>query len=542
MKKIYVLLSALAVIAGCDKVNVVPAEPATIAKSLEIVFPEGEAAKIYTDANGSVVFPMVKGESLKFSYNITPDASLLTFPEVEFVTTDASVVSVTSDGSTKAISAGNATVSVQTVTVNTGVTASILVKVSENLMSAQSITVTDNAENVDEETGLNKIYVGETVQLSATITPEEATYKTVSWSSNNPDIATVDAITGIATGVSKGKVTFVATALDGSGVKTEHEFYIDAIIEPNGIKITNLPSASDLYSVLDTYIPVVEYEPALATKSHVKWTSSDENVATVSEKGVVTFGCPGKVTITATCENPQQSPSAGFQSSVSLSFDIPFGYYNDHCMNCWWKPDTNGATIEEKFNESTGENYLLVTPAASGSNWRGDFKFYPPKSVQELSSDANNYTFLSRSAYPIVCFRLDDINDSEVYPGAKRSIFIDTNNGYVKDSGSTTKIWSGRIGGGGANKWASKYKCSDGSSIIVYDISTQSWQNGGMLDETGICVFNHLKIGYADISQAQLPNQSDAAYRFFWFHTFKSAQELNEFLSNWTAKTGITYE
>lgn len=62
------------------------------------------------------------------------------------------------------------------------------------------------------------VAVGGTVTLSATITPSTATTKTVTWSSSNTSIATVNASTGKVTGKAPGSCTITATATDGSGV------------------------------------------------------------------------------------------------------------------------------------------------------------------------------------------------------------------------------------------------------------------------------------------------------------------------------------
>jgi len=59
--------------------------------------------------------------------------------------------------------------------------------------------------------------VGGVAVLGFTITPTFATKKTVSWSSNNPAIATVNAL-GVVTGVAAGNATICATAEDGSGI------------------------------------------------------------------------------------------------------------------------------------------------------------------------------------------------------------------------------------------------------------------------------------------------------------------------------------
>ena len=64
--------------------------------------------------------------------------------------------------------------------------------------------------------GKNSIYVGEKTQLTAQIIPTAASNQTLTWTSNCPYIATVDA-NGLVTGIAKGAATITATANDGSG-------------------------------------------------------------------------------------------------------------------------------------------------------------------------------------------------------------------------------------------------------------------------------------------------------------------------------------
>ena len=60
--------------------------------------------------------------------------------------------------------------------------------------------------------------VGESVTLSATVTPNDATNKKITWTSSANDVATVSA-EGLVTAVAEGEATITATAADGSGVK-----------------------------------------------------------------------------------------------------------------------------------------------------------------------------------------------------------------------------------------------------------------------------------------------------------------------------------
>ncbi|MDV5570671.1 Ig-like domain-containing protein [Klebsiella pneumoniae] len=55
-----------------------------------------------------------------------------------------------------------------------------------------------------------------TVQLTATVAPAGATNKKVTWASKNAEFATVDAATGLVTGVAEGTATIEVTTADGS--------------------------------------------------------------------------------------------------------------------------------------------------------------------------------------------------------------------------------------------------------------------------------------------------------------------------------------
>lgn len=69
------------------------------------------------------------------------------------------------------------------------------------------------------------VYEGDKIQLSAVITPDDATYKEVKWSLNNYEIADIDE-TGVLTAISEGTVVVTATATDDSGVTGQKEIKI----------------------------------------------------------------------------------------------------------------------------------------------------------------------------------------------------------------------------------------------------------------------------------------------------------------------------
>lgn len=115
---------------------------------------------------------------------------------------NTSVATVSSEGIVSALSIGTTTI---TCTAHNGVSAQCEVTVNPVLVSGIALNETDA-----------ELTVGEKLQLEATITPENATDKSVTWSSTNEAVAVVDE-SGLVTAVGSGTCQIKATANDGSG-------------------------------------------------------------------------------------------------------------------------------------------------------------------------------------------------------------------------------------------------------------------------------------------------------------------------------------
>ena len=76
------------------------------------------------------------------------------------------------------------------------------------------------------ETFLN-LHLGETRELTATVLPDDANNKAVTWKSSNSDVATVDG-KGLVTAIADGNCTITCTAKDGSGVKANCEVKVSS--------------------------------------------------------------------------------------------------------------------------------------------------------------------------------------------------------------------------------------------------------------------------------------------------------------------------
>ncbi|MEZ2716991.1 Ig-like domain-containing protein [Niallia circulans] len=99
----------------------------------------------------------------------------------------------------------------------------------ESLLNANNVMV--DSIQLSKET-LN-IEIGSSESLVVTIEPENATNKTIKWTSSNPEIATVDD-NGNVIGKSPGKVTITAETTDGSNLKATTEVTVkEAELEGN---------------------------------------------------------------------------------------------------------------------------------------------------------------------------------------------------------------------------------------------------------------------------------------------------------------------
>ena len=132
-----------------------------------------------------------------------------------------------------------------------------------------------------------------TQTLTATVEPENATVKTVTWSSDNPSVATVT--NGVVSPVGVGECTITATA----GAKTAT---CVVTVNPKAVTGITLDKSTLEISVNGSAVLTPTVEPSDATNKTVIWHSAGESIATVTN-GIVTGVAAGVTTITATTED-----------------------------------------------------------------------------------------------------------------------------------------------------------------------------------------------------------------------------------------------
>ena len=223
------------------------------------------------------------GESFIIEPTVTPTSA--TDKVVTWSSSNNAIASVDTTGKVTGLSTGTATITATTH--DGGLTATCTVTVSNTTISVTGITLDTTAKTMG---------VGETYNLKPTITPSNATDKSVEWFSGNPAVASVDA-TGKVTAKAIGVAVITATTHDGGYKATCTITVSNSKVSVTGIELTT--TSRNMYAG-DQYILQTIIKPDNATDKSVTWTSSNPSIATVDENGIVTALKAGTTTITAT--------------------------------------------------------------------------------------------------------------------------------------------------------------------------------------------------------------------------------------------------
>ena len=233
---------------------------------------------------------LVEGGSETLTATVAP--SNATNKTVSWKSSDASTASVDANGKVTAVKAGSATITVTTA--DGSKTATCSVTVTSKNVSVTGVTL-DKTEDA--------LTQGETVQLTATVKPDDATDKTLTWSTSDSKVATVDE-TGKVTAVETGSATITAKAGDKTATCA-------VTVTAKVIEVTEITLDKTEVEIIEGEIAqlTATVKPDDATDKSIEWTSSDESVATVDNSGKVTAVSEGKVTITVKTSNLAQSAS-----------------------------------------------------------------------------------------------------------------------------------------------------------------------------------------------------------------------------------------
>lgn len=218
---------------------------------------------------------------------------------LSWTSSNPGVATVDANGNVTAIGVGETIITVKTLDgSNIERTCRVNVTKKETTILVQNIKLDKTTINLD----LNGT---RTAKITATIEPANASNKSVSWTSSNPGVATVDT-NGNVTAVGVGSTTISIKALDGSNVTKSCQVNVTrSPIKVTSVSLNTNQLELDLTKDSHTATLTATVSPSDADNKNIKWESENPNVATVSN-GVVTAVGEGSTEIIARSEDNSQ--------------------------------------------------------------------------------------------------------------------------------------------------------------------------------------------------------------------------------------------
>ena len=244
---------------------------------------------------------LIEGKELQLTATVLPTDA--TNQSLTWNSSVEGVATVDPTGKVTAIKAGT-TVITATAKDDSGISASCTVQVMVPTVKVTGITLNKTTASVVK---------GKTVALTATVTPDTATDKTIKWTTSNKNVATVST-DGVVTAVAAGTAIITATAADDSGVKATCKITVTNPV----VKVTKVTLNKTTASVVKgkTLTLTATVTPTNATNKNVTWKSSNTKIATVDGNGKVTAVAAGTATITCTAK-ADKSKSATCKITVT---------------------------------------------------------------------------------------------------------------------------------------------------------------------------------------------------------------------------------
>lgn len=186
------------------------------------------------------------------------------------------------------------------------------------------------------------LLVDKPVALVATVSPAEAVNKDVTWSSDKPEVATVNE-EGLVLGKKIGTANITVTTVDGGKTSTcEVTVEEDVVLVKS---ITFVPTGNFKLEIDNSATITTIVLPNNATNTELEWTSDDLSIAVV-DAGVVTGKKEGTTTITATakdgsgiketCEvTVRPEPNVSFSISNVVFLGQPYAKDNNVFIQQW---------------------------------------------------------------------------------------------------------------------------------------------------------------------------------------------------------------
>ena len=227
------------------------------------------------------------GDSTQIQASVYPSNSVE--QDISWESSDTSVATIDNSGNLYAVNIGTAVISAST---SNGATAQLNLTVNE--VVAESVVISNKASD---------ILIGDSLQLSAVISPENTTDKSIEWQSENDEVATVDE-NGTLTAVSVGKTVIFAKHRE---LQDNFEIEVKPIeAEEINIKLYDASSNTELEEARVEIGKELSLKsvvlPDNTTDKTVEWSVDNPEIAKIEGDRLIALGV-GTVKLTVAASN-----------------------------------------------------------------------------------------------------------------------------------------------------------------------------------------------------------------------------------------------
>lgn len=317
-----------------------------------------------------------EGQSLTLIATVKPDDA--TDKSISWSSSSETVAKVDQNGKVTAVQEGSATI-----TAKAGDKEAICkVSVQKKVIAVESVTLDKTTATLEE---------GQSLTLVATVKPGNATNKTVSWSSSNVGVASVDQ-NGIVRAIKEGTATITAK----SG---EKQATCLVVVNPKVVHVEGVVLNKTNVEIIvgGSFELIATVYPESATNKGIVWTSSNDNVATV-DAGIVKGVNPGEVIIKATTIDGGFYDTCKVKITAPVSKSLTFTSSGVTSVGLVKVGSPNAITLEYSKNGFEWHSYTVGDYISLSDGERLMFRAGAEKNYKFSSSISDYYKFESNGS------------------------------------------------------------------------------------------------------------------------------------------------
>ena len=469
-------------------------------------------SKVLLDKHSVTIYT---GGDISLIASVSPESA--TYKTINWTSSKPSVATVDENGKVTAVSNGTAKIYARSTD-------------GTNLCDSCTVTVKTLAKSIQMSKSSLDMIVGEQMSLSTTVLPATTSDKRCTWTSSNPNVATVSS-SGNVTAVSTGVTTITATTTDGSNLTAKSSVTVTNPV----ISVSLNKQVTSLYvGQTTTLIPYCV--PENADNTNITWASSNETTAVV-QNGVVTAKALGTAVISATsvtgktakCTvNVVPTPAAGIilnamtlAMTVDEQFNLTATVKPDDTTNKTVKWTSNNVNVvavssDGKVTAKKSGTAIITVRTTDGSSLSATCTIVVTSPVRAISMNKQEAGMFVGESVQITasCSPLDADNTTVSWTSSNNNIATVSKDGKIKAVGAGVATITATTTDGTNLSASCRVTVSKNNQTITWNQTFTDIAYGGEMTPLDATATSGMKIRYKlnDESVAVIFDLGDVVY------------------------------